>query len=144
MISSLEVKIKMLLSVHHILLAQMGFLSAQRIYSKDSFSNEQKRYTERIACLISGSHGLLRLITEEDAYILELHLIRGLKWQLVIYEYEKQWPTETGICMRTYMNRQQQAIRKIADEVNALSCTIDFSWLDDPLIEQLAVRSQQS
>ena len=139
MANNLESQIKVLFSIQRRVQAQLGFYRIQEAYNLQSITNDAINYVRRLQCFILGSHSLLLILSEEEALLIELHLVKGLKWESTIYEYEKKYPFEMGTNKRTYMNRQQSAIRKIADYVTSYSDRFDFSWLQDPLINDLAV-----
>jgi len=90
---------------------------------------------QRLECLIKGIDALLLLVSEEERMILNLHLVYGMKWESVIEEYEKHWTYDRGTDKRTYLYRQQTALKKIALYVNQYSKKIDFSWMDDPFFQ---------
>ena len=131
MASNIEDRIRLLLSVRL-------KLQAQLIFHNLSYCNKAEKYNERIQRLLDGIDGLLLLVTEEERFILELHLVKGMKWETVMEEYIKRWPYEMSIVERTYKYRQQRAIKKMRYYLERYSDTFDFSWLEDPLIDELA------
>lgn len=143
MAGSTEEKIKMLLSVRHKLQAQLLFYNAVASTGSQTSSPALEAYVARVKCLLGGIRGLLLLLTEDEAFLLELHLVQGMKWEAVMEVQEKRWSFESGISKRTYLNRQQAAIKKIKHHMDYYAELFDFSWLDDPLIEELATADQR-
>ena len=136
MANDTESRIRLLLSVRHKLQAQLVFYNiSYQLESADV-------YTKRIQRLLNGIDGLLLLVTEEERCILELHLVEGMKWESVIEEYMKRWPYEMSKVERTYKYRQQGALKKMRYYVERYADTFDFSWLEDPLIDELAAIEQ--
>jgi len=130
MVGDIESRIRLLLSVRH-------KLQAQLIFCNISHCCKPEAYTARIQRLLDGIDGLLLLVTEEERFILELHLVKGMKWETVMEEYIKRWPYEMSMVERTYKYRQQVAIRKMRYYVERYTDTFDFTWLEDPLIDEL-------
>ncbi len=100
-------------------------------------------YLVRIHRLLEGIDGLLLLVSEEERYIIELHLVEGMKWETVMEEYGKRWASEMSRVERTYKYRQQGALRKMEDYIEHYADIFDFSWLDDPLIDELAAPNRK-
>ena len=138
MVGNIEERIRLLISVRRKLQAQLIFC---RISCNDDLKNTiflTKTCHARVQRLLEGIDGLLLLVTEEERFILELHLVDGLKWETVIEEYCKRWTSEISHVERTYKYRQQGALRKMKDYIVSNEDMFDFSWLDDPLIDELA------
>jgi hypothetical protein len=53
-------------------------------------------------------------------------------------EYQQRWAYDVGTDQRSYLYRQSVAIRKISRYIEKYSSKIDFSWLEDPLIDELS------
>lgn len=139
MINPIESKIKRLLSVRRRLEAQLKFYYNLRDYPKTSKAIPYSEvYATRLQCLIRGTDGFLLLITEEEKTVVTLHLLQHLKWDMVIEACERIWPSTTGKTPRRYKYLQQTALRKMIEHVQRYASTIDFAWLDDPLIVEFA------
>lgn len=138
MVSNIEDRIRLLLSVRLKLQAQLIFYNLSYCNKPENAKPPTEKYAERIQRLLDGIDGLLLLVTEEERFILELHLVKGMKWETVMEEYIKRWPYEMSTVERTYKYRQQVAIRKMRYYVERYADTFDFSWLEDPLIDELA------
>jgi hypothetical protein len=124
-------------------------LQAQLIFCKISCNDKPKNaalltetYPARIRRLLDGIDGLLLLVTEEVRYILELHLVEGMKWETVMEEYGKRWTSEMSRVERTYKYRQQGALRKMSGYLECYAGILDFSWLYDPIIDELAATNR--
>lgn len=124
-----EEKIKRIISLYRQLEAQLLFHQVAAEYGEDAHGKNQE--ITRLSCLLKGIDGLLLLVSEEERMILRLHLIEGMKWESVITEYEKRWPYDKGTDKRTYIYRQQTALKKISSYINQYVKRIDFSWMAD-------------
>lgn len=133
MYENLEEKIKRILSLRQKIEAQLVLQQVAHEYRHDTFESIQKKEIEKLYCLKKGIDGLLLLVSEEERYILEMHLVAGMKWESVIEDYEKRWTYDKGIDKRSYIYRQQTAIKKIASYIRRYAKQIDFSWMDDPV-----------
>lgn len=131
---NLDRKIKRILSSRRELEAQLLFYQVDAEYKQKDYSKNQE--IAKLKCLLTGMDGLLLLVSEEERLILKLHLIEDMKWESVIAEYEKHWPYDKGTDKRTYIYRQQAALKKISSYVEQFAKKIDFSWMDDSFFEQ--------
>ena len=131
MIGDLELRIKTLITIRQKIQAYLIFCE---IDSKVSVCS----YMVRLQHLLKGIDGLLLLVSEEERFILETHLIKGMKWESTIMEYQQRWAYDVGTDQRSYLYRQSVAIRKISRYIEKYSSKIDFSWLKDPLIDELS------
>ena len=134
--SNIEDRIRLLMSVRRKLQAHLIFCQLSREGNRENVA--PNNYLVRIHRLLEGIDGLLLLVTEEERYIIELHLVGGMKWETVMEEYGKRWASEMSRVERTYKYRQQGALRKMEDYVEHYAGIFDFAWLDDPLIDELA------
>lgn len=132
---NLEQRIKLLICARQKLQAQLVFYDVAKKYNPSDTTDEQGIYTQRLRCLVDGVDGLLLLVSEEERFILETHLIKGSKWEATILEYHKRWPFDAGTEQHTFINRQRTAIRKMRYYIERYEQYIDFSWLDDPMID---------
>lgn len=135
--SHLERKVKALISAHHKLLALVNICEIQQQYAPNLVQPEAEAYLLRLKCLLNGIDTLLLLVPEEERFILTLHLVDRMKWESVVTEYQRRWPYDAGTDMRTYLYRQQSAFRKICHFIEHFSGSLDFSWLDDPIINEV-------
>lgn len=139
--SNVEDRIRLLMSVRRKLQAHLIFCQLSREGNRKYVAPDN--YLVRINRLLEGIDGLLLLVTEEERYIIELHLVGGMKWETVMEEYGKRWASEMSRVERTYKYRQQGALRKMEDYVEHYAGIFDFSWLDDPLIDELAALNRK-
>lgn len=131
---NLEGRIKKILSMRRNLEAQLLFYQIDADYKQKDY--KQNSEITKLNCLLKGIEGLFLLVSEEERMILRLHLVEGMKWESVIAEYEKRWPYDRGTDKRTYIYRQQAALKKISSYIEQFAKKIDFSWMDDPSFEQ--------
>lgn len=139
---NVESRIRLLISVRRKLQAQLIFSKLSGTDTAIKYSLVTETYVARIRCLLEGIDGLLLLVTEEERLILQLHLVEGLKWETVMEAYGKVWTSEMSRVERTYKYRQQGAIKKMCMHVEQFSDVLDFSWLEDPMIDELALHNQ--
>lgn len=59
----------------------------------------------------------LSLLSEDEAYVIQRHLIDGITWPRVWAEYSEKWK-EFGKCERTLMRYQDHALKKIQRFMN--------------------------
>ena len=78
---------------------------------------------------ISVVRAWLRLLTEEERFVVTKHLIDKLPWPLVAAEYEVRWGSEQARHERTLKRLQQRALVNI-------QAAIDTNGLG-PLVEAL-------
>lgn len=130
----LEGRIKKILSMRRKLEAQILFYQVDADYKQTDY--RQNSEITRLNCLLKGIDGLLLLVSEEERMILRLYLIEGMKWESVIAEYEKRWPYDKGADKRTYIYRQQSALKKMSSYVAQYAMKMDFFWMDDPLFNE--------
>ncbi len=90
MASDTESRIRLLLSVRHKLQAQLIFYNLSYCNKPKNTKPPAEKYAERIQWLLDGLDGLLLLVTEEERYVLELHLMEGMKWETVMEKYIKR------------------------------------------------------
>ena len=127
---NLEGRIKKILSMRRNLEAQLLFYQVDADYKQIDYM--QNSEVTKLNCLLKGIDSLLLLVSKEERMILRLHLVEGMKWESVIAEYEKRWPYDRGADKRTYIYRQQTALKKISSYIEQFSKKIDFSWMEDP------------
>lgn len=127
---NLESRIKKILSMRRNLEAQLLFYQVDADYKQIDY--KQNSEIAKLNCLLKGIDSLFLLVSEEERMILRLHLVEGMKWESVIAEYEKRWPYDRGADKRTYIYRQQTALKKISSYINQYARKIDFSWMTDP------------
>lgn len=131
---NLEARIKHILSMRRKLEAQLRFFRVEANYKQNEYMHTAE--IKKINCLIEGIDGLLLLVSQEERMILKLHLLEGMKWESVIVEYEKCWPYDKGADKRTYIYRQQIALKRISAYVEQYASKIDFSWMDDSIFNE--------
>lgn len=134
-------RIRLLISVRRKLQAQLIFCQLSCDRSREN--GVPYDYLVRIHRLLEGIDGLLLLVSEEERCIIELHLVEGMKWETVMEEYCKRWASEMSRVERTYKYRQQGALRKMEDYIERYADIFDFSWLEDPLIDELAALNRK-
>lgn len=59
----------------------------------------------------------LSLLSEDEAYVIQRHLIDGITWPRVWAEYGEKWK-EYAKCERTLMRYQEHALKKIQSFMN--------------------------
>lgn len=59
----------------------------------------------------------LSLLSEDEAYVIQRHLIDGITWPRVWAEFGEKWK-EYGKCERTLMRYQEHALKKIQSFMN--------------------------
>lgn len=126
---NLEERVKKILSMRRKLEAQLLFYQIDADYKQNDYMQNQE--VAKLKCQIKGINGMLLLVSEEERMILSLHLVKGMKWESVISEYEKRWPYDKGTDKRSYIYRQQTALKKISSYITQYAKKIDFSWMDD-------------
>lgn len=126
---NLEERVKIILSMRRKLEAQLLFYQIDADYKQKDYMQNQE--VAKLKCQIKGINGMLLLVSEEERMILSLHLVKGMKWESVISEYEKRWPYDKGTDKRSYIYRQQTALKKISSYITQYAKKIDFSWMDD-------------
>lgn len=131
---NLEGRIRKILSMHRNLEAQLLFYQVDADYKQIDY--KQNSEIAKLSCLLKGTDSLFLLVSEEERMILRLHLVEGMKWESVIAEYEKRWPYDRGADKRTYIYRQQTALKKISSYINQYARKIDFSWMTDPTFDE--------
>ena len=131
---NLEGRIKKILSMRRNLEAQLLFYQVDADYKQIDY--KQNSEITKLNCLLKGIDSLLLLVSEEERMILRLHLVEGMKWESVIAEYEKRWPYDRGADKRTYIYRQQTALKKISSNINRYAKKIDFSWMRDTIFDE--------
>lgn len=131
---NLEGRIKKILSMRRNLEAQLLFYQVDADYKQIDY--KQNSEITKLNCLLKGIDSLFLLVSEEERMILRLHLVEGMKWESVIAEYEKRWPYDKGADKRTYIYRQQTALKKIASYIKQYAMKIDFSWMADPAFDE--------
>ena len=131
---NIEGRIKKILSMRRNLEAQLLFYQVDADYKQIDY--KQNSEITKLNCLLKGIDSLLLLVSEEERMILRLHLVEGMKWESVIAEYEKRWPYDRGADKRTYIYRQQTALKKISSYINRYAKKIDFSWMRDTIFDE--------
>ena len=126
---NLEERVKKILSMRRKLEAQLLFYQIDADYKQKDYMQNQE--VAKLKCQIKGINGMLLLVSEEERMILSLHLVKGMKWESVISEYEKRWPYDKGTDKRSYIYRQQTALKKISSYITQYAKKIDFSWMAD-------------
>lgn len=63
----------------------------------------------------------LSLLSEDEAYVVQRHLIDGITWSRVCAEYCAKWK-EFGKCERTLIRYQENALKKIQSFMNDQDC----------------------
>ena len=126
---NLEERVKKILSMRRKLEAQLLFYQIDADYKQKDYMQNQE--VAKLKCQIKGINGMLLPVSEEERMILSLHLVKGMKWESVISEYEKRWPYDKGTDKRSYIYRQQTALKKISSYITQYAKKIDFSWMDD-------------
>lgn len=61
--------------------------------------------------------GWMSILSEDEAYVVQRHLIDGITWPRVEVEYSEKWK-EFGKCQRTLMRYQDNALKKIQRFMN--------------------------
>lgn len=143
MSSNIEERIRLLLSVRRKLQALFIFAKLPQKNTSEKATPSSDVNITRIQRLLDGSDGLLLLVSAEEKSLLEQHLVDAMKWETAIAAYRRMWPAEHSEVKKTYQLRQQGALRKIRYYVERYANTFDFSWLDDPLIDELAAQDKR-
>lgn len=58
---------------------------------------------------------LLHIVTEEEAFVIQTHIIDGLDWPCVIAEHLKRWGPECIKTDRTFKSYNRHALQKMAN-----------------------------
>lgn len=100
------------------LLKNYRLFSAHAVYSKNFIDTRESEETaspsiqqQRIAMLETW----LCLLTEDERFVIEKHLIEGIDLPRVQYVYQQRWSELFTCCERTLSNYQASAIRKIEE-----------------------------
>jgi len=64
----------------------------------------------------------LRLLTDEEWFVVTKHLVDRMTWTMVLWEYEKRWGSEQVRDERTLKRAQARALQKI--EACVEQCTL--------------------
>ncbi len=107
-----------------------GYLAMAEIQGKKLDDQGGLDDEKRIAMLelkITILNGWLALLNEDERFVIRKHVIDGLDWPRVAYEFAERWGHQFIRTERTLSQYQSNALRKI----------IAFSVEDDKLIDSL-------
>lgn len=83
---ALEQRLKLLICARQKLQAMLVLYNVSETYTQKSLYDIQKNEVRHLRCLLDGIDGLLLLVSEEEQFILKMHLVKGLKWETTIWE----------------------------------------------------------
>ena len=89
-----------------------GSENAQDLSLLKTFENNKKKYAIVL--------GWLEMLSTEQRFIIQTHLIDGLDWARTIVEHEKKWGIQNGRSERTLKRIQAKAIRQIVASQNKI------------------------
>lgn len=120
-------EIKRALALHRQQEAVFALFKALR--SRGAGRQSEARMGQRVAVV----RAWLRLLTEEEQFVVTKHLVDGLPWPLVAVEYEARWGVQQARHERTLKRLQQRALVKIqtAIEGNGLGSSVDALFAED-------------
>lgn len=94
--------------------AKSKYLHDRAYDRRCKLTNKQKErmefLDEQLACIQTW----LTLLTEDEAYVIERHLIDGIDIPRIAAEYQKRWGDEYAKTDRTIKVYQRKALNKIA------------------------------
>ena len=68
---------------------------------------------------------LMAVLTRDEAFVVQTHLIEGLDWSRAILEYNKRWGSDMEKTIRAMQICLRKALQKVAITINK---RIDFEW----------------
>ena len=63
---------------------------------------------------------MLMMLSKEEQFIIQTHVIDGLDWPRTLVEHDNLWGSELGRSERTLKRKQQKAIDKMLNLINDL------------------------
>ena len=98
-------------------LSSYSRLDAERMILAHKLVNDPaadtKEQYDTVIKRINTLNAWLRLLTYDERFVVEKHLIDGLDWPRIASLYERNWPGGFSRTERTLIKYQARAIRKI-------------------------------
>ncbi len=113
-----EINVKNLLKAKPEIEAEIEVIQAQLAFDAsftDSLANDRVIRLEQQLRLIDS---LYVLLSEDEKFIIQRHMIDGLDWPRVIKEYVDKWGIENEKSTRSFQIYQTKGLRKIANVIN--------------------------
>ena len=83
------------------------------LYSDQTLDGEALILNRKLAVI----EAWLRLLNEEERFVVQKHLVDQLPWPLLMVEYERQWGPSQARHNRTLKRFQSRALEKIAMKI---------------------------
>ncbi len=103
-------------------LSSYSRLDAERMILAHKLVNDPaadtKEQYDTVIKRINTLNAWLRLLTYDERFVVEKHLIDGLDWPRIASLYERNWPGGFSRTERTLIKYQARAIKKIASFMN--------------------------
>ena len=122
-----EDDVKRLFSLRGIITMDLGMCKAQYFHHPEAAPPEMVSRIERLERQLMTLDSLFSVLTKNEAFVIQAHLLEGLTWPQIAQKYVDEWRPEEERTLRTFKNYQASALKKIT---RALNERIDFSWDD--------------
>lgn len=102
-------------------------IRAHYLYAPGQMPQETQ---ERLRTLDRQLHmidGMFTVLTENEAFVIQRHVVDGLDWPQLIKEYTDKWGKELEKSVRSFKVYQSKALKKIASVMNR---RLDFLCFD--------------
>lgn len=100
-------------------LSSYSRLDAERMILAHKLVNDPaadtKEQYDTVIKRINTLNAWLRLLTYDERFVVEKHLIEGLDWPRIASLYEKNWPGGFSRTERTLIKYQARACKRIAE-----------------------------
>ena len=106
---------------------QLKQIRAHYLYAPEQMPQETQ---ERLRTLDRQLHmidGMFTVLTENEAFVFQRHVVDGLDWPQLIKEYTDKWGKELEKSVRSFKVCQAKALKKIVSVTNR---RLDFLCFD--------------
>ncbi len=121
-----EEDVKRLFSLRGEIELEFGVCKAQLVACPEDMPQEMKRRISKLESQLMTIDSLFAVLSENEAFVIRLHLLAELDWQQITKEYVNRWGSEAEKSTRSFQIYQTKALRKIAHTINT---RLDPSWL---------------
>lgn len=98
------------------------YVSEARLYEKWFFQMNDEEASKKMHLIemkISTINAWLNLLSYDEKFVIEKHLIDGIEWARIAFEFRERWNKEFFRTERTLQIYQAKALKKIALFANA-------------------------
>lgn len=121
-----EEDVKKIITLRGEIELELGICKAQ-CHALEKETPQMQTRIRKLEKTIMSIDSLFAVLSENEAFVIQRHVLDQLDWPQIIKEYKDKWGTEAEKTVRSFQVCQTKALTKITNTINK---RLDFDWID--------------